>query len=42
MNNQAQKFIDNQQKEIYNDGQEDDEKLEAQAKNCLLYTSRCV
>ena len=39
MNNQAQKFIDNQQKEIYNDGQEDDEKLEAQAKKLESYSA---
>ena len=39
INNQAQKFIDNQQKEIYNDGQEDDEKLEAQAKKLESYSA---
>ena len=39
MNNQVQKFIDNQQKEIYNDGQEDDEKLEAQAKKLESYSA---
>ena len=39
MNNQVQKFIDNQQKEIYNDGKEDDEKLEEQAKKLESYSA---
>lgn len=39
MNNQLQKFIDKHQKEIYNDGKEDDEKLEAQAKQLESYSA---
>ena len=39
MNNQLQKFIDKYQKEIYNDGKEDDEKLEEQAKKLESYSA---